>query len=432
MTTLGIFFLITISYLVMALEYPFAYIVATYEDLVGEWAQFYLFLATMLLAMSAARVKSRYRWFYCLLALACFYVAGEEISWGQRIFNIESPDFFKKHNLQGETTLHNFFTGPVKTFSKDLFEYLIAAGLVAYGFIYPLLLRLRFRLALWTDGKGIPSPPLYLWPFFVTSAYLELGRIKFNEAEVAEILIPAALALMITEKLVSKGLWGNPLEEDTNDVTRNDLKLSARFVVLFVSVTLLATGTAWICYQTPHLHQKMVNRYLNGAEKFAKRYARNDSWQKAAMLYEYVQQKEPHRTSIHRKLYRCYQQLGDQEKMQKHFRQALDIDRSRLAEKPDSMSANVSMARNYRMVGDLDRAFMHLDRALTVGLQRQAERPGSGSTAYWLGKVYRLMGQEEKAYLQLRKAVELRPHRKKYREALVDLERDFDMGDDDS
>lgn len=46
---------------------------------------------------------------YWVLAwsLACFYFAGEEISWGQWFFGWESGDFMAKVNRQGETNLHN-------------------------------------------------------------------------------------------------------------------------------------------------------------------------------------------------------------------------------------------------------------------------------------------------------------------------------------
>jgi len=36
-----------------------------------------------------------------------FFVAAEEISWGQRIFGIETPESIKALNYQGEITLHN-------------------------------------------------------------------------------------------------------------------------------------------------------------------------------------------------------------------------------------------------------------------------------------------------------------------------------------
>jgi hypothetical protein len=46
------------------------------------------------------------------LAILGVVGAGEEISWGQRIFGIESPPFFASHNVQGETNLHNLLPPP--------------------------------------------------------------------------------------------------------------------------------------------------------------------------------------------------------------------------------------------------------------------------------------------------------------------------------
>jgi hypothetical protein len=43
--------------------------------------------------------------------MACFFFAGEEISWGQWFFHWETPDKIKELNDQGETNLHNL--GPI-------------------------------------------------------------------------------------------------------------------------------------------------------------------------------------------------------------------------------------------------------------------------------------------------------------------------------
>ena len=44
---------------------------------------------------------------WALLALLFFFAAGEEISWGQRLFGVQSSEFFLNHNTQGETNIHN-------------------------------------------------------------------------------------------------------------------------------------------------------------------------------------------------------------------------------------------------------------------------------------------------------------------------------------
>ncbi|MCZ7674723.1 MAG: hypothetical protein M5U35_00845 [Roseovarius sp.] len=44
-------------------------------------------------------------------AIVFFFGAGEEMSWGQRIFGWESGEYFQQHNFQGETNLHNLVVG---------------------------------------------------------------------------------------------------------------------------------------------------------------------------------------------------------------------------------------------------------------------------------------------------------------------------------
>ncbi len=55
--------------------------------------------------------KSSFSWkkriIFLLLAIVFFFGFGEEISWGQRIFNLETPEQWKEVNWQGETNLHN-------------------------------------------------------------------------------------------------------------------------------------------------------------------------------------------------------------------------------------------------------------------------------------------------------------------------------------
>lgn len=68
---------------------------------------------------------------WAVLAFLFFFAAGEEISWGQRILNIETPGYFMEKNLQKETNLHNLVIGNVKV-NKLVFSQLLTAGLVFY------------------------------------------------------------------------------------------------------------------------------------------------------------------------------------------------------------------------------------------------------------------------------------------------------------
>ncbi|MDD3722597.1 MAG: hypothetical protein PHW92_08930, partial [Lutibacter sp.] len=74
------------------------------------------------------------------MALVFFFGAGEEISWGQRIFNVESSAFFLENNAQGETNLHNMVIGETKI-NKLIFSQLLTVVLIIYLIITPFLYR---------------------------------------------------------------------------------------------------------------------------------------------------------------------------------------------------------------------------------------------------------------------------------------------------
>ena len=81
------------------------------EDTVAENLQaiFYGFSGAMFLLMffkQKAKV-SRQAVLYLLFAIFLLLITGEEISWGQRIFKLHTPEFWDRVNVQGEITLHN-------------------------------------------------------------------------------------------------------------------------------------------------------------------------------------------------------------------------------------------------------------------------------------------------------------------------------------
>ena len=77
-----------------------------------ELSQFVLAAAAAVLCFGALGYKvvkgSRLLWIAVLFfALAAFYIAGEEHSWGQHFFNWNTPSYWAEINRQQETNLHN-------------------------------------------------------------------------------------------------------------------------------------------------------------------------------------------------------------------------------------------------------------------------------------------------------------------------------------
>ncbi len=87
--------------------------------------------------------------------LALLFVAGEEISWGQRIFGIESSEYFKKQNTQSEMNLHNLKIMGVKI-NMLIFGKMLSFALAVYFMLVPFLYnRIKFIKQL-LNKLGVP------------------------------------------------------------------------------------------------------------------------------------------------------------------------------------------------------------------------------------------------------------------------------------
>ena len=412
---LVILFLVIGAYALMAFRYPLAYIWATYEDLVGEWAQTFSFLAAAILSVAVALRHSRYRWFFAMLAVACSYVFFEEISWGQRIFGFDTPDFLKSRNLQGEANVHNLFTGPHKTLLKDMISVAVAIALVGYGLVYPVLKDLGWRVALWCDRIGVAAPPLILSPFFTIAAYFELKPLSFNEAEIAELLIAFALA---TTALYYLFATKHELAADGKDWDRNhSLVFGQQVMILAVAVLAVASVTTVAFYSVPANKLRVDNRIENGIEKFAGRYERYDRCDIAVELYNMLLQKEPERVYILRKAAACYLEKGETALYEDTIATAIGIDRKIYEEEPWRASVNQSLVRSYRLAGNDEMARLHLEEAIRIGETRITNRPDSASAAYSYGRTLELAGRLEEAFDQFTRAYEIDRTSSRYRRA---------------
>jgi len=125
-------FLLLIAFIVVgvAIMYYAVFDVPYYEYIMQEdfWieygsALFWLLAAVIVLLQTLIllfRKPSKSQLVINVLLILFFIVcAGEEISWGQRIFKFQTPEFLKMINVQNETTLHNI--GSISVFSNAFF-----------------------------------------------------------------------------------------------------------------------------------------------------------------------------------------------------------------------------------------------------------------------------------------------------------------------
>ena len=82
----------------------------TREDGPFEWATFAAFLIGSMATVVVALHSREHRWervAALALGAALLFAAGEEISWGQRLFDVETPQVLIDGNRQDELNLHN-------------------------------------------------------------------------------------------------------------------------------------------------------------------------------------------------------------------------------------------------------------------------------------------------------------------------------------
>lgn len=144
---------------------------AWYEDVyavedgfIENWTVVPLLLAAGYAAYLFIRVGKYRTWHFkvtqVLIIVFSIFIAGEEVSWGQRIFDIESSDFFKTNNAQGETNLHNM-TIAGKKVNKIIFSQMLSVCIGVYLLIFPILYKKKINFSNWIDTWGLPIPRLY-------------------------------------------------------------------------------------------------------------------------------------------------------------------------------------------------------------------------------------------------------------------------------
>ncbi|MFD0860361.1 hypothetical protein [Roseovarius aquimarinus] len=132
------------------------------EDGPVEWSTaLFLLVASVVMATHAVSLWRQGRRGAALLTafygLLFFMAAGEEISWGQRIFGWESSEFFLENNKQDETNLHNLMVGDVHL-TKSLFGPVLTICILLYLVGLPLLYPKGGRIAALADRFAVPVP----------------------------------------------------------------------------------------------------------------------------------------------------------------------------------------------------------------------------------------------------------------------------------
>ena len=172
------FTLVVFSVLAFTLLFLFntrLYDVWSLEDHIVEYlSSFFLLLSSVLflrsLIYSKKKKSTNSKWLMFLLvgiSLLFFLAAGEEISWGQRIFKFSTPTYLSSINDQNELNFHNI--------NKKFFDRVLDRITILFVVISSVLLLLKKDVI-----RGIKNPDIFIiCAFAITPFYRQHNDLDF-------------------------------------------------------------------------------------------------------------------------------------------------------------------------------------------------------------------------------------------------------------
>ncbi len=190
-------------------HYPTYEIIGT-EDHIIEYSQFFFFLIagiiSIIVSFKFRTVNKAMFAIFLIVSIGLIFVAGEEISWGERIFNIESHEIFDgktkipvlKYNVQGEMNLHNF-----KPIHKAIgYIYLLVGSYFVFSWLVVKLIFKKYhankKLKSFLSFL-IPSPILmtYFLPTAINLFDIEKVGIAPQDYEMVEFLLSLGILIFL-------------------------------------------------------------------------------------------------------------------------------------------------------------------------------------------------------------------------------------------
>lgn len=179
---------------------PF-YLAIISEDSLAEWMTFAFLITTgfisLIIGIKIKKLYGYYHWFF-LLFFAFNILAGfEEISWGQRVFDIKTEGVFAKYSDQNEINLHNTLQGLLMVKTKHIAMYV----LFLYGVILPWLIKKGKIKTNWFTNNQLIVPPMFLIAGFLIATLFMIDIPTGQEEEIGEFLYSICFVMMMLHNL---------------------------------------------------------------------------------------------------------------------------------------------------------------------------------------------------------------------------------------
>ncbi len=391
---------------------PVAYVFFISEDSWSEYATFLLFLfSTLILLRTLIKDREFRKPGHFLFALATFLITMEEISWGQRIFNLPTPGFLQNLNTQNEISFHNIAQ------SKQYYPY-IGTLLILGSMVLPILTKLSTHLRNFCGRWGIPIVSVRNWPFFVLAIffldhYSKFMQISLNK-ELAEVSLALAVSVVAME-LVKKP--GQMFYCNTSFI--RTIKIIVITAICTIPLVLLFNDKFHIRYRLNYFSTTQYPLY--------------GMYDQANQVFDYIDRHPKYlmnSTRYHHGL--VLLRLGHNDEAKAILNKSLEEMEILLAEEPD----NPEVYRNKGKILHLLRRNMDAKEQylksleLDLKLLSQTTDPVTNAEYRWsLGKTLFAMGRKEEANEQIQSAADITPSKSRRKKFLRWMKREQKKAD---
>ena len=232
-------FILLLFALLLYIE-PACYGYGLMEDMPPEWFGFLMLSAGMWYWVKSAidRFSSRSPLgaiFCVLMALLCLFVAGEEVSWGQRLFGFTPPEYFLQRNVQREVTIHNLALSWMQP------RRIALLFMIVYGVLLPVIQSLLYPLRSFFQRRRIPIPTIGPAIGFGVSAWLMTLPVTGTDDEVGEVVFAFCLAAVALRA----------------SMPRNNLHQSLKHLTMGTAVISFIISA--LCFLNPEHRKQVIN-----------------------------------------------------------------------------------------------------------------------------------------------------------------------------
>lgn len=369
---------------------PVTYVSLTNEDHIAEYGTSVCFglAGLILLTLSFSRGPKVRKLMWMLIGVMALLIAAEEISWGQRIFHVGTPDVLREANIQKEISLHNLVIfDSVHQKLHNTVSYLILIYLVLSLVVLTSMPRLQEKLS----AIGLPLIQPRLVPVFLLAPYFFLSGTILKSDEIFELFLGVAVLMWAVDLFL---------------VSYENKRFTGFASVLIMIGTLILTVS--ISGGLSYRHSRAITYRLN---LLASHYYNHfGMYEQAQSLYTYIYQNPKHLTGATR-LNHARMLLAIGKKTE--AAEMLSLAARDLEAKEPVKTSNIIELRLlgiiYMLLGENTRADNYFDKAVEIDQKKLSLSLTSDekAEALWsISKTMQARGNSKNAITNIEQAIE--------------------------